>query len=88
MTKDPWQSIRGSQSNVSGNVTREDFINLLKMKLQSQEEIDKVNKANSNKTGKELKLVHMRNGIYVLQHGLSSYTGLNKKPMNSTPYIA
>ena len=53
-----------------------DFKSSLTIKLSPQEEIDKIIKTNSNKTGKELALEYIRNDIKILQYGFRSYIRL------------
>ena len=64
-------------NNTLGNLTIEDFRSSLTKKPPTQANVDKFNKNNCMKTGRELTLVHMENGFRILEHCFNLFVKLN-----------
>ena len=68
-----------------GNLKIEDFESSLSKKLPTQEEVDKFNKDNSHKTGKDLTIEYLQNDVELLDYCMNEYVILSIKEFGLNP---
>ena len=67
------------------NLSIQDFRSSLTTKLPTQDEVDVFNNSNSNKTGEELSLEYMENGIFILGNCFNLFVKLNMNTYKLNP---
>ena len=76
---------KATYDEVIGNLKIEDFKSSLSNKLPTQEEVDIFNKDNSHKTGKDLTIEYLPNGLEILDYCMNEYVQLSMKEFKLNP---
>ena len=74
-----------SYNNLIGNLKIEDFKSSPHNKLPTQEDVDIFNKDNSHKTGKDLTIEYLQNGVEILDYCMKEYVKLSMKEFKLNP---
>ena len=70
---------------VIGNLNIEDFKSSLSNKLSTQEEVENINKDNTNKTAKDLTMEYLQKGLEVLDYCMNEYVNISMKEFSFNP---
>ena len=76
---------KATYQEVIGNLKIEDFKYSLSNKLPTQEEVDIFNKANGQKTGKDLVIEYFQNDMEILDYCMNEYVKLSMKEFKLNP---
>ena len=76
-----------SYDNLIGNLNIEDFKSSLSNRLPTQEEVDKFNKDNGHKTGKDLTIEYLQNDVEILHYCMNEYVKLSLKEFGPHPLL-
>ena len=76
---------KATYQEVIGNLKIEDFKSSLHNKLPTQEEVDNFNNENNHKTGKDLTIEYLQNGVEILGYCMNEYVKLSMKEFKLNP---
>ena len=74
-----------SYDSVIGNLKIEHFKSSFSNKLLTREEVDVLNKDNSQKTGKDLTIEYLQNDVKILDYCMNEYVKLSMKEFKIKP---